>query len=132
MCNVFLKYNSVFRSFFVVFVSIFLFLDAISQDYKSEADLAKNAEKLFEERNYVEALPLFAQLASLHPQNPNYNFKYGACLLFAGDDKEKPLKYLKFAIGQTRYPVYIFSIFSVIAITGKIYFIFSIGRKIHY
>lgn len=100
MCNVFLKYNSVFRSFFVVFVSIFLFLDAISQDYKSEADLAKNAEKLFEERNYVEALPLFAQLASLHPQNPNYNFKYGACLLFAGDDKEKPLKYLKFAISK--------------------------------
>jgi hypothetical protein len=80
---------------------IFFTLTTGAQEgFKSEEDLKEKAEQLFEEKKLAEAEPLFAQLLSLYPQDPNYNYKYGACLLASSADKEKPLKYLNFAIGK--------------------------------
>lgn len=67
-------------------------------DFKSEEDLKKNAEELFEETEFAKAMPLYSQLLSLHPKDANFNFRFGVCLLSAGSDKEKPLKYLEFAV----------------------------------
>lgn len=68
--------------------------------FNSEIELKKEAEKLFAEKKYTEAMPLFGQLASLYPKEANYNFKYGACLIFGDKDKEKPLRFLRFAISK--------------------------------
>jgi len=66
--------------------------------YKSEKDLKKNAEILFKNENFVAALPLFSQLLSLYPKDPNYSYKFGTCLLMADKrDIEKPIKYLEAA-----------------------------------
>jgi epidermal growth factor receptor substrate 15 len=68
--------------------------------FKSEADLKKNAEKLFDDQRYTEAFPLYSQLLALSQKDPNYNYRFGACMLYANEDKEKPMLYLKYAISK--------------------------------
>ena len=68
-------------------------------DYKSEADLKKQAEKLFESQQYSQAFPLYSQLLALYQKDANYNYKFGACMLYSSEDKEKPMLYLKYAAG---------------------------------
>ena len=83
-----------------IFICFLLFcsIAQAQDDISSEDELKKKANALFEEDKFTEAKPLFAQLLSLYPKDPNYNYKYGACLLTSSSDKEEPLKYLKFAI----------------------------------
>ncbi len=66
----------------------------------SEVDLKTSASELFEAKKFIEAAPLYAQLLSLYPKEPDYNFKYGACLLYSDPDKSKALKYLAFATSK--------------------------------
>ena len=88
------------RKYFFTLALVFISIQLISQDFKSEDDLKDKAKELFESKQFVEASPLYAQLLSLYPEDPNYNYKYGACLLASSTDREKPLKYLKFAISK--------------------------------
>lgn len=62
--------------------------------------MIKQAGKLFAEKNYVEAVDLYTQLSSNHPDVADYSYKYGVCLLYAGADKEEALKHLKIAAGK--------------------------------
>ena len=68
---------------------------AFSQALKSEADLKKQAGKLFEDEEYIAAYPLYSQLLSLYPKEAEYNYKFGTCMLFSTEDKEKPITYLE-------------------------------------
>jgi len=85
------------HKFIMVALSLLAFSMTVSAQYNSEEEMKKAANTFFSEGNYIEALPLFSQLLSTYPKDPNYNYKYGASALFAKNDKEKPLKYLKFA-----------------------------------
>jgi len=89
-----LKNILIFLSFFVLFPSFY-----VAQSSGEDA-VKLNAQKYFDEENYKEALPLYSQLLSLYPKDPNYNYKYGACYLFATTDKDKALKYLQFAVSK--------------------------------
>ena len=66
--------------------------------YSSKEELKEAANKMFEEKDYGGSLKLFSQLLSTYPKDPNYNYKYGACVLFGSRDKEEALHYLKFAV----------------------------------
>ncbi|MFK7755674.1 MAG: hypothetical protein AB8B53_01955 [Flavobacteriales bacterium] len=68
-----------------------------SQGIENEEDLIEQANEYFEDASYMEALPLFSQLVSLHPRNSNYNYKFGACVVFSGVDKDTAIKHLTFA-----------------------------------
>ena len=68
---------------------------------KNENELKKEAEKLFEAEDYNLAYKLFAQLVSLYPKDPNYNYKLGVCMLFTEPDKKKPYSYLQIAANST-------------------------------
>ncbi|MCO6501409.1 MAG: PD40 domain-containing protein [Vicingus serpentipes] len=83
---------------FIAFLTLTL---SVCAQYSSEEELKTASDELFDKEQYNEALPLFAQLLSLYPKDLNYNYKYGACLLFATRDKEKSLKYLKFAVSKS-------------------------------
>lgn len=64
----------------------------------AENELINNAEKLFGNSNFKSAMPLYAHLVSVHPENATFNFRYGVCALFAKrDDKKIPVKYLTIA-----------------------------------
>ena len=47
----------------------------------SEDDLKAKANELFEAENYKEAKLMYAQLLSLYPKDPTYNYRFGACVL---------------------------------------------------
>ena len=81
-------------------VFLLLSLNAKSQEFSSEADLIEHANELFKNEEFVKATSYFSQLLSLYPQDPEYNFKYGTCLLFFDQDKEKALKYLEYAASK--------------------------------
>ncbi len=61
----------------------------------TEEDVIKQANELFSNDDYQGALPLYAQLVSVHPAEAEYNYRFGVCTLF-GDrhDKKKPIRYL--------------------------------------
>ena len=66
---------------------------------QTEDDVIKKAQSFFDKQSYQEALPLFAQLVSVHPENPEYNYKFGVCTLY-GDrsDRRRPIRYLTIAL----------------------------------
>lgn len=69
-------------------------------NFKSETELKKKADELFLEGEYVQAYPLYSQLLSLYPKDHFYNFRFGACVIYADKDKEKAIKYLEYAVSK--------------------------------
>ena len=65
--------------------------------FASEEELKTHAAKLFDDDEFEEAYPLYSQLTSIYPKDPNYNYRLGVCMLYASDDKEKPIPFLEFA-----------------------------------
>jgi hypothetical protein len=66
--------------------------------FESEEQLIAQANKLFETSDYINAMPLFSQLLSLHAKDPNYNYKFGVCILNNDEDKTKALAYFDIAV----------------------------------
>jgi len=97
--NVFNKILKVFKPVLLL-VLIFFLTQLIygQQSDLTEQDIIKQAEKLFDAKDYQGAIPLYAQLVSVHPDEPLYNYRFGVCTLF-GDrkDKKKPIRYLSYA-----------------------------------
>jgi hypothetical protein len=63
---------------------------------QAEKTLLKNASKQFEAKEFLAALPSYSQLLSIAPDNKDYNFKYGVCLLASDEDVDRALKHLKY------------------------------------
>jgi hypothetical protein len=68
--------------------------------FGSEEELKTQAAKLFDEDEFEEAYPLYSQLTSIYPKDPTYNYRLGVCMLYASDDKEKPVAFLEFAANK--------------------------------
>ncbi len=89
--------------------SIGLFLQIYSSHcqsvFSSEEDLKKQANKYFEEEEFGKAYPLFSQILSLYPKDAQYNYKFGASLLYAGNDKEKAIPYIEYAVKRQNQDV---------------------------
>ena len=68
--------------------------------FGSEEELKTQAAKLFDDDQFEEAYPLYSQLTSIYPKDPNYNYRLGVCMLYASDDKEKPIAFLEFAVNK--------------------------------
>lgn len=83
-------------------VALCLFTAISLEAQYSETDLLSEANVLFEKHDYAEAMPLYAQLLSLNPTRPEYNFKYGATALYGdADKKEEAIKFLEYASTKT-------------------------------
>ena len=82
-------------------VALLFFAVNSRAQYASEDEMKTAANEMFEEANYIGSIKLFSQLLSTYPKDPSYNYKYGACVLFGSRDKEKALKYLKFAVSKS-------------------------------
>lgn len=89
------------------FISLLLIFSGLAvsrlsaQTFGSEAELKEQAAKLFDDDQFEEAFPLYAQLASIYNKDPNINYRLGVCMLYASDDKEKPIPFLELA---AKYP----------------------------
>jgi hypothetical protein len=60
--------------------------------------LVKEANRLFAAGQFQQAYGAFSQLVSLNPTHGEYNYKFGACSVYADADKTKAIRYLKLAI----------------------------------
>lgn len=85
-------------------------IEANSQEsLNGESDVKDRAIEFFGEYQYDEALPLFAQLLSLYPKDPIYNYCYGICLVEENKDVDEAIRYLKYAsTKQVKYFVYFY------------------------
>lgn len=84
--------------FLLLILAVLSTTELIAQTaFGSEAELKAQAAKLFDDDEFEEAYPLYAQLASLYNKDANYNFRLGVCMLYASEDKEKPIPFLEFA-----------------------------------
>jgi len=83
----------------ILTVLVLLCVSATAFAQETEAEIKENANKLFEKEQYVKATALYLRLISLHPEDYDYNYRYGTCLLFNADNKKKnALRYLTYAI----------------------------------
>src|SRR5215831_11053332 len=88
---------------YIVYAALLLIISNKSVAQKSpasEADSKKEASKFFDQEDFANAYPLYSELLSIHPDNAEYNYRFGACMLFTKADKEKPVDYLELAIKQ--------------------------------
>ena len=84
-----------------IFLLLFMLVINITvnaqQKYATEAELKKGASELFEADEFDKAFPLYSQLTSIYPKDPDYNYRLGVCMIYAFEDKEKPIRFLEFA-----------------------------------
>lgn len=55
------------------------------------------AEALFAQGRFADAMPLYSQLVSLNAGDRDLNYRLGTCMIHSGGDKEKAVGFLKFA-----------------------------------
>lgn len=82
---------------YLCFLAIFFCCGSCYGQIKNENDLKKQANQWFEEENYNSAYKSYAQLVSLYPKDPEYNYRLGVCMLYTEPDKKKPFSYLLLA-----------------------------------
>lgn len=71
---------------------------SVAQTSPEETKMLNQAAEWFEAGQFAQAFPSYSQLVSLHPQDPDLNFRFGTCALYSGEEKEKSIKHLTFAI----------------------------------
>jgi len=95
-----MKLKFVNKTILIVGAFLCFSLNSYAQ-YSSVEELKEVANRMFEEEDYAGSIKLFSQLLSTYSKDPNYNYKYGACVLFGARDKVEALRYLKFAVTKS-------------------------------
>ncbi|MBU1720656.1 MAG: hypothetical protein KKA07_16445, partial [Bacteroidetes bacterium] len=87
------------RIFLFVFLLGFGFQAVVAQDaFNNEGRMKTEADRLFLDQDYAAAYPLYSQLVSVYPKNPEYNYRFGVCILHADPETEKAIPFLEFAM----------------------------------
>jgi hypothetical protein len=76
----------------LVFLFILLFKLGAAQPID---DVKKQADKLWDDDEFVKAYKLYGQLVANYPKDPVYNYRLGVCMIYAEPDKKKCIPYLK-------------------------------------
>ena len=87
----------IFKTYWFLFLFFFTWNIIGQENFKNEGERIKYANKLFEDKKFIEAEPHMSNFLS-NKNNAEYNFKYGVCVLFKYADKSKSIPYLKKAI----------------------------------
>jgi tetratricopeptide (TPR) repeat protein len=91
------------RQFFTTFLlSLLSLFPGIAQQETDFKEVFLTAEMYFNYDEYNEALPLYLKLKRNFPENDNYNYKIGVCLLNNPYEKEKSINYLELAVNNIK------------------------------
>ena len=85
----------ILRLFLVCLFATYGVLALAQVSFDSQEELEKAAAEYFDNAQYDQAKPLYSQLLSLNALDPNYNYRFGACILFTEADPLKPLPYIE-------------------------------------
>ena len=83
------------RILFLLLVVFWSFKGMAQVSFDSPEELEKAANEFFDASDYAKAKPLFSQLLSKDAMNPDYNYRFGVCILFTEADPLKPLPYIE-------------------------------------
>lgn len=83
------------RTPLLIFFIFFSFQSFGQISFDSQEELEKAANGYFEAEDYTKAKPLFSQLLSKNALDPNYNYRFGVCIMFTEADPLKPLPYIE-------------------------------------
>ena len=83
---------------------LIILISATQQTYAGDLQRRREAVRMFVNKQYAKALPLFAQLVSNHPENYKFNYYYGVCLLIADKDKVKAIQHLEASLKNPKSP----------------------------
>ena len=65
---------------------------------EGEQEVKTKAAELFKLKKYNEAIPYFSQLLSLYPKDPDYNYKYGVCLVISNKEVKNAINHLSLVV----------------------------------
>ena len=77
-------------------------LSAVGQG--DDSALRTQADALFAQEKFAEAMPLYAQLVSLSPADHDLNYRLGTCIIHSGEDKETAIGFLNYAVKNANIP----------------------------
>lgn len=66
--------------------------------------MQQEADALFDQGDFAEAMPLYSQLVSLHPSDYVLNYKLGTCVIYSGEDKESAIGFLEYSLKGNETP----------------------------
>ena len=68
----------IFKTYWFLFLFFFTWNITGQENFKNEGERIKYANKLFEDKKFIEAEPHMSNFLS-NKNNSEYNFKYGVC-----------------------------------------------------
>ena len=95
----------IIKLFFLLLISVSVSAQqktALSKDQIS--NLKKEGSDFFKSENYREGLKRYQQLVNAEPDNVDFNYKTGICLLKTYVDKKKSAEYLKNVLNKKDAP----------------------------
>jgi tetratricopeptide (TPR) repeat protein len=96
-----MKTRKFITSLFLVAAALIFSQKTVSAN---DSQRAKQAVRLFVNKQYAAAMPMFAQLVANHPENYKYNYYYGVCLLVCDKDKVKAVEHLEISLKNPKAP----------------------------
>ena len=87
-----LFFTRLLLSFLLVALNLCVFAQV---SFDSDEELEQAANTFFNQEEYTKAKPLFSQLLSKDALNPNYNYRFGVCVMYTEADPLKPLPYIE-------------------------------------
>ena len=82
------------------FLTLFVLIASVGvsqQVFESEVERLAYANEQFDLGNYEEAKSHMSHFLSKDLKNPEFNLKFGACLLFTDEDKTESIRYLRYS-----------------------------------
>ena len=82
----------------IIVAILLLSFSNVSFSQETIEETKEIADKLFEDEKYIEATPYYIRLLALEPRDHNFNYRYGACLLYDAGKTQDVFKYLNYAV----------------------------------
>jgi hypothetical protein len=90
-------YKQIFRFISILFLSCSAHVVYAQATFQSDKELKKIGDNLFNEGNYLDGYTQYSQLVMRNPRNPEYNYAFGVCAIYAAPDKEQAIPFLELA-----------------------------------
>lgn len=85
----------------ILFLLSLCYCQIFSQKALSLNDVKKEADRYFEDGEFIKAYKPYSQLVANYPKDPEYNYRLGVCMIYCEPDKKKCISYLKTASKTT-------------------------------
>lgn len=71
-----------------------LFIGFGIQSFSQDKKEVKEADKLFKQEMYEDAMPMYKKFLTIDPTNSEYAYKFGCCLVMLNKNNDKAIEYL--------------------------------------